>query len=253
VEYIILCNNTSRPLLPNFFVETKGPAGKPLEMKLQITQDLAAGARGMHEMQSYGQEPVYDSNAYTIGATYHSGTGSLKLYAIHPTPLVDPNVQPEYHTTQIDSFDLTGNPNSCRQGIATFRNAQDGAREQMGNFITYANEVAARKLQQVVDVDDNDEDEDDGKVEDEDKEGGDDEDEKDEDDEDDEDQYKNSFMLQNQESTQIEHHFTGDTVLPESDTLTDELQRQYNPPAQRRSKPSYHFQRRKRTAGSSSI
>jgi hypothetical protein len=35
--YIIPSNYTSRPLLPNFFVEAKGPDGKASEMKLQIT------------------------------------------------------------------------------------------------------------------------------------------------------------------------------------------------------------------------
>jgi hypothetical protein len=39
----------------------------------QLTQDLAAGARGMHQMQSYGEdELVYDDNARTVGATYHT-------------------------------------------------------------------------------------------------------------------------------------------------------------------------------------
>lgn len=47
-------------------------------MKLQITQGHAAGASGMHKMQSYSPEqPVYNGNPYTIGSTCHSGTGTI--------------------------------------------------------------------------------------------------------------------------------------------------------------------------------
>ena len=42
--------------------------------------------RGMQKMQSYKQDdPIYDGNAYALGATFHSGTGTLQMYAMHPT------------------------------------------------------------------------------------------------------------------------------------------------------------------------
>ncbi|KAH8723983.1 hypothetical protein GQ44DRAFT_709455 [Phaeosphaeriaceae sp. PMI808] len=116
-------------------------------MKLQITQDLGYGARGMLETQSYGQDGyIYDGNTHTYGATYHSGTGTLQQYGMHPTEPADPDGEPEYHTTQIDGYHLTGNPNSCRQGIGAFRNLQDLAKEKKDRFVTYANEVAARRM-----------------------------------------------------------------------------------------------------------
>jgi hypothetical protein len=147
-KHIIPSTDDSRPLLPNFFMEAKGPTGSAAEMKLQITQDLAAGARGIHKMQSYGRdESVFDGNAYSIGSTYHSGTGTLQLYAMHPTKPAEPNGPPDYHTTQIDTYGLTGNLNGSRQGIAAFRNAQDWAKERRDEFIALANEMAATHVQ----------------------------------------------------------------------------------------------------------
>jgi hypothetical protein len=144
--YIVPCNQKHRPTLPNFFMEAKGPDGKASEAKRQITQDLAAGARGMHAMQSYGlEEPVYDGNAYAFGSTYHSGTGTLKLYAMHPTEPAEPDREPEYHTTQIGGYDLTHNSDTCRQGIGAWRNLRDVSKEYRDEFITRANEVTVDK------------------------------------------------------------------------------------------------------------
>ena len=59
-------------------------------------------------------------------------------------------------------------------------------------------------------------------------------------------QYMDSFTLLSQPSTQIERSLSGDMALQDSDTSTDELQTDYNPPAKRSLKPSYYLQRRKR-------
>lgn len=40
-------------MLPNFFMEAKGPHGSGAVLKRQITQDAAFGAHGMFEIQSY--------------------------------------------------------------------------------------------------------------------------------------------------------------------------------------------------------
>ena len=142
-SYIIPCTDTSRPLLPNFFMEAKGPDGKASQMKLQITQSLACGARGMHKMQSYKQkDPTYDGNAYALGATYHSGTGTLQMYAMHPTEPAPPGGDPQYHTTQIRGFQMNDTADTFRQGAAAFRNARDWAKEQRDEFIARANERA---------------------------------------------------------------------------------------------------------------
>jgi hypothetical protein len=96
-------------------MEAKGPDGKASEAKRQITQDLAAGARGMLRMQSYGlDEPVFDNKAHTFASSYNSGTGTLQLFGMHPTEPVAADSRPEYHTTQIDGYSLTGNTNTCR-------------------------------------------------------------------------------------------------------------------------------------------
>jgi hypothetical protein len=180
-KYIIPSNDHSRPLLPNFFTEAKGPTGNAAQMKLQITQDLGCGARGMLETQSYRQDGyIYDGNTYTYGATYHNG--HLQLYGMHPTE-PDPDGEPEYHTTKITGFDLTANPNSCRQGIGAFRNLQDLAKEKRDRLITYANEVAARQLRQEQEEVDDSEEEEEVDDENEEEDGEDEEDDEDEDDE----------------------------------------------------------------------
>ncbi|KAF1962348.1 hypothetical protein CC80DRAFT_462403 [Byssothecium circinans] len=142
-EYITPCNYKQSPALPNFFMEAKAPRGDAVEAALQITQDLAAGARGIYMMQSYGlKDPVYDGNAYAFGSIYHSGADTLQLYAMHPTKPAEPNGEPKYHTTKLRGFDLTNNLESCRQGIAAWRNLRDMAKEYRDEIIARANEVA---------------------------------------------------------------------------------------------------------------
>jgi hypothetical protein len=142
-QYIIPSSQRHRHALPNFFTEAKGPDGKASKAKRQITQDLAVGARGMLLMQSYElEEPVFDGKAHTFGSTYHSGTGTLQMYAMHPAKPRDAGGKPEYHTTQIDTYGLTGNTNACRQGIGAWRNLRDLAKERRDEFITVANERA---------------------------------------------------------------------------------------------------------------
>lgn len=142
-QYIIPSSQRHGPALPNFFTEAKGPDGKASVAKRQITQDLATGARGMLRMQSYElDEPVFDNNAHTFGSTYHSGTGALQLYAMHPTEPGHVDGKPEYHTTKINGYALTGNLHTHRQGIAAFRNLRDLAKERRDEFIARANERA---------------------------------------------------------------------------------------------------------------
>jgi hypothetical protein len=140
-QYIIPSSQRHRPALPNFFTEAKGPDGKVSGAKRQITQDLAVGARGMLMTQSYGlDEAVFDNKAHTFGSTYHSGY--LQLYAMHPTEPGATEERPEYHTTKINGYDLTGNQDTHRQGIAAFRNLRDLAKERRDEFIALANERA---------------------------------------------------------------------------------------------------------------
>ena len=141
--YIVPSKQQHAPLLPNFFMEAKGPDGSAAMLKRQATQDIAYGARGMLEIQTYGQDDrSYDGNAYTIAATYNSGASTLKMYAMHPTEPADPAGRPQYHMTQLRGYDLTNDAETCRQGLSAFRNGLDWAKEQRGDAIAGANERA---------------------------------------------------------------------------------------------------------------
>jgi len=212
-HFIIPCTDTSRPMLPNFFTELKGPKGDAAEMQLQITQDLGNGARGMHKMQSYRQdEPVYDGNAYTLGATYHSGTGTLQMYAMHPTEPAQPGGDPQYHTTQINGFHMTGNRNTFLEGATWFRNARDWAKEKRDDFIALANERVDEEEASLPD-----------------------------------EPYLTSFTA----SSQNELSITSNTTHQGSGSSTDELARDTGLPRKRSAKP-HQSGRRKRPNASSS-
>ncbi|MCJ1308320.1 hypothetical protein MMC25_001973 [Agyrium rufum] len=71
------------PVAPNFFLEVKRPSGGANVAKRQACYSDALGARGMHQLQLYKREPIYDGNAYTITSTYHDG--NLNMYVTHVT------------------------------------------------------------------------------------------------------------------------------------------------------------------------
>jgi hypothetical protein len=115
--YIVPSKKLHEPLLPNFFTEVKGLKDDAEEMKLQATYDTAHGARAMLEIQSYGQDGYnYDGNAYTFASTYHSGTGTLQMYAMPPTEPAEPGGRPQYHMSQLNGFMMTGNENTHLDG-----------------------------------------------------------------------------------------------------------------------------------------
>lgn len=107
-------------------------------MKRQACYDGGYGARATHALQNYGnKEPTYDGNAYTFSSTYHAGT--LKLYAHHVTPPTAPGGRHEYHMTQVDGWQMTGNIETFRRGATAFRNARDVAQRHRNRFIEAAN------------------------------------------------------------------------------------------------------------------
>lgn len=59
----------------------------------------------------------------------------------------------EYHTTKINGYNLTGNFNTHRQGIAAYRNLRDLAKEKRDDFIACANERADNDELEVASVD----------------------------------------------------------------------------------------------------
>ncbi|KAI9747367.1 MAG: hypothetical protein M4579_007481, partial [Chaenotheca gracillima] len=139
-SYITPSTQQQAPALPNFFAEGKGPHGSAAVAKRQACYDGALGARGIHELRSFGvedSETLYDSNAYTITSTYHDGT--LKMYTTHPTQPREDKTSPEYYMTQLNTYTLTGTAERFREGASAFRNARDWAKEQRDDLIAAAN------------------------------------------------------------------------------------------------------------------
>jgi hypothetical protein len=143
-SYIVPSVNDRAPMLPNNFTEGKGPGGTWAVVKRQVGYDGALGARGMQHLQSYGQpEPVYDNNAYTITSTFDAE--HLHMYTAHPTAPANPGGQPEYHMNQLNSWGMTGNLETCRQGATAYRNMRDWTKKKRDEFIEAANERAANE------------------------------------------------------------------------------------------------------------
>jgi len=100
----------------------------------------SGAALGMHELRSLmDPETAYDNNAYTVTSTYHGGSGTLTVYTTHPTPSKNPKSPTEYRMTQLNSFAVTGNLDTFRQGASALRNARDWAKEKREELIAAAN------------------------------------------------------------------------------------------------------------------
>ncbi|KAI1942731.1 hypothetical protein LOZ66_001137 [Ophidiomyces ophidiicola] len=136
---IIPSTQDDLPMVPNFFLEAKGPDGSLAVAMRQACYDGAIGARGMQSLQSYRQDKLtYDNNAYTITSIYHGGT--LKLYTAHISEPRGPGCRPGYIMSQLNGWAMTGDAETFRQGASAYRNARDWAKEMRDKFITAANE-----------------------------------------------------------------------------------------------------------------
>ena len=126
------------PILPNFFLEVKGPNGLASVATRQARYIGAIGARAMHRLQNYGQEdPIYDDNAYTFSSTYHYGL--LTLFTHHPTLPATPGGRLAYHMTQLKSYALTNDRETFVEGVTAFRNMRKLAKCNRDAFIKIAN------------------------------------------------------------------------------------------------------------------
>lgn len=143
--YITPSTQQQAPALPNCFMEVKGPDGSGAVAKRQACYYGVAGARGMCKLAAFeveDPETVYDNNAYTITSTYHSATGTLQVYAIHPIkPIkpIDSESSLEYNMTQLGGWALTGSRETFLQGTGAFRNARDLTKAQRDGLIATAN------------------------------------------------------------------------------------------------------------------
>ncbi|KAG9249402.1 uncharacterized protein F5Z01DRAFT_631794 [Emericellopsis atlantica] len=139
---IIPSTQEDLPIAPNFFVEVKGPDGSAAVAERQLLNVMALGERGQCDLHSFRcSKPMYKNQAHTIGCTYQAG--QLKMYATHVVDPSEPGAQPVFVMTQVDSWSLTGNPKSCREGIAAYRNARDWAKKERDQGIEQANHRAA--------------------------------------------------------------------------------------------------------------
>lgn len=126
------------PILPNFFLEAKGPDGLASVASRQARYFGAIGARSMHHIQNYRQKnSFYDDNAYAFSSTYHYGL--LALYAHHLTAPATPGGRPEYHMTQLKSFALPSDLETFIRGVTAFRNLRDWAKRCRDKLINAAN------------------------------------------------------------------------------------------------------------------
>ena len=117
---IVLSTQEDLPIAANFFLATKGPDGSAAVAGRQACYDGALGARGIHSLQSHGQsEPAYDNNAYTVSSVYHNG--QLQIYTSYPAQPDGPGTRPEYYMHQINTYGMTGNLETFRQGATAFR------------------------------------------------------------------------------------------------------------------------------------
>ncbi|PHH63640.1 hypothetical protein CDD81_5621 [Ophiocordyceps australis] len=127
------------PIVPNFFLEVKGPDGTDAVAQRQICYDMAFGARAIHTLRTVVPPLViFDNRAHTLGCTYVAGV--LKIFASHPVAPADAQSNPGYVTTLVDGFFMLGNSARFYQGITAYRNARKWAERERNEAITQANE-----------------------------------------------------------------------------------------------------------------
>ena len=150
--FIIPSTQLDLPILPNFFLATKGLDESLAVATRQASYNGSLGARGMQGLLSYGlAEPVLDNNAHTITSIYHGGV--LKMYTSHVTQSACPGSRPEYLMHQIGSFAMTNSVETFQQGAMYYRNARDWAKEQRNEAINSANRVVLMSSSEILSTD----------------------------------------------------------------------------------------------------
>ncbi|KAF5649192.1 hypothetical protein F52700_716 [Fusarium sp. NRRL 52700] len=141
-NHIVPSTQDDLPVLPNNFVEVKGPDGSLSVATRQALYDVTLGTRGFQSLLSYGAtEPHYDNKAYALAWTYHGGT--LKAYASHVLEPSTPEAPPGYAMTQIKGWSLTSDLETFRQGATAYRNGRDWAKKKRDEAIAEANKKVA--------------------------------------------------------------------------------------------------------------
>lgn len=151
-KIIVPTKKADAPIAPNLYLEAKSSGGTLDVAEGQVMLDGAHGATMMHSLQNYLlEEPGYDGNAYTFTAVFIGG--HLHLYAHHLTAPVNPGQNPGCHITQVNAYALTGNPESCLEGIGAFRNVRKLAKQYRDQFIEVANARACVRTSALAAID----------------------------------------------------------------------------------------------------
>ncbi|KAL8659734.1 MAG: hypothetical protein Q9226_000290 [Calogaya cf. arnoldii] len=151
--FIVPCEDTDRPCLPNFFLEAKGKKGDSMVVMRQGWYDGCLGARGVHELRAWiDPDTLDDNNAYTLVCTYEAGTATLVFYTVHlrrsKTPHYRrissmPTRRYEYRMSIIYSVSMLDGLTSFARGMRLYQNARDWAKEQRDQLCAAANAKAS--------------------------------------------------------------------------------------------------------------
>ncbi|GJN81680.1 hypothetical protein PLIIFM63780_005215 [Purpureocillium lilacinum] len=141
-KHIVPSTQEGRPVVPNFFLEVKGPGGTLNAARRQACYDGALGARAIRNLQVAGQStpPPLDNMAYTIAITLQNG--HLELFTCHPVPPRGTKTAEGYVMTCVGSYSLTS-ADGFRRGVAAYRNLRDWAAEQRHRAVEEARERLA--------------------------------------------------------------------------------------------------------------
>lgn len=140
---IIPSTQDDLPIVPNFFVEVKGPDGSAAVATREASYYGAFGARGMHAIKAHPRSALVPdnaaySNAYTISSIYSNG--QLEFFSHHMKSPRIAHERPEYVMQRLGSYAMRNNPETFRAGATAYRNARDWAEEQRNIAISQANE-----------------------------------------------------------------------------------------------------------------
>ncbi|KAL8808337.1 MAG: hypothetical protein Q9182_000157 [Xanthomendoza sp. 2 TL-2023] len=150
--YLVPSTNDSRPLLPNFSLEVKGPNGNLACLIRQALHIGGLGARAIHELRSWtAVKKLDDQKAYTIAATYQPTDGVLTLFSIHPVPSKNSNHRAlssaparrwKYHMTLLNRYFMTTDLDGFKKGVYAYRNAREWCKKQRDDLVKKANKKA---------------------------------------------------------------------------------------------------------------
>jgi len=143
-EFVIPSTLTRLPILPNYFLEAKGPDGSLTVAARQACFDNVHGARGIQKAIAYAKGEAFDNKAYTISGIYHGG--HLRLYTHYPAKPNGTETTPHYWMHQLCSFSMVNTKKVHVQGLAALRNAADLTQEMRDAIIFEANEKATQSI-----------------------------------------------------------------------------------------------------------